>query len=86
MMLQCGIWGRGTGKACKRQALTQGTQGEKVSPPQPHTRFVEQIYKAYACRRRGFVQFVGCLEISSINASVFEELRNYSKGATDKRQ
>jgi hypothetical protein len=47
---------------------------------------VEQIYKAYACRRRGFVQFVGCLEISSINASVFEELRNYSKGATDKRQ
>ena len=28
-MLQGRIWGRGTGKAGKWEALTQGTQGEK---------------------------------------------------------
>ena len=30
-MLQCRIWGRGTGNACEWEALTQqGTQGEKT--------------------------------------------------------
>ena len=28
-MLQCRIWGRGTGIAGEWEALTQGTQGEK---------------------------------------------------------
>jgi len=30
-MLQCRIWGRGTGNAGEWEALTQGTQGEKTN-------------------------------------------------------
>jgi len=57
-MLQCQIWGRGTGNAGEWKALTQGTQGKKAEAVAPYLlRVSSQNFLSVAAKLYDFDKF-----------------------------